>query len=69
MFRGISLFKCTECGRRFFAPDIELKCSSLSTPQRCPKCGGMHTRPSRLFGGSDKAYKKIWENMEKNDSK
>lgn len=68
MFRGMILFTCTECGKRFLGPDIEWAATVYSTPLRCPKCGGMHTRPSRLLGGSNAAYKKIWEIMDKNDS-
>lgn len=64
MFRGMTLFKCTECGKHFMAADIELGATTLSAPQRCPRCGSMRTRPSRLFGGSDSAYKEIWNRME-----
>ena len=48
MIKGFTLFKCTECGKRFFAPDIELGATCLSTPMKCPKCGSNRTRPSRL---------------------
>lgn len=65
MLRGLTLFKCTECGNRFMAPDFEYGATTLSAPQMCPKCGSMHTRPSRLVGGSDDAYKNIWEKLEK----
>ena len=58
MLRGITLFKCTECGKHFIAPDIEFGATALSAPQKCPKCGGMHTRP---LGSSDATYKHIWE--------
>ena len=66
MIRGITLMKCTECGKRFWGPDIELGASALSQPLRCPKCGSIRTRPSRLFGAftSNKVYKKIWDRME-----
>lgn len=43
MLRGITLFKCTECGKHFIAPDIELGATALSAPQKCPKCGDAHT--------------------------
>ena len=46
------------------ALDIEWNATALSTPQKCPKCGSMRTRPSRLFGGSDYAYKDIWDKIE-----
>ena len=64
MFRRMTLFKCTECGKHFMAADIELGATTLSAPQRCPMCGSMRTCPSRLFGGSDSAYKEIWDKME-----
>ena len=65
MINGTTLFKCTECGNRFMALDIEYGATALSTPQKCPKCGNMHTRPSRLVGGSDSQYKEIWKEMKK----
>ena len=65
MLRGMTLFKCTECGNRFIAPDIELGATALSAPQKCPKCGSMRTRPSRLVGGSDFMYKGIWPDKKK----
>ena len=60
--------KCTECGKRFWGPDIELGASVLSQPLRCPKCGSIRTRPSGLFSlfTSDKTYKIIWDKMETN---
>jgi len=69
MIKGFALFKCTECGKRFFAPDIELGATCLSTPMKCPKCGSNRTRPSRLVGGSDNTYKKIWEEKETNQNR
>lgn len=65
MLKGMTLFKCTECGNRFIAPDIELGATALSAPQKCPKCGSMRTRPSRLVGGSDFMYKGIWPDKKK----
>lgn len=65
MIHGLTLFKCTECGNRFIAPDIELGATALSAPQKCPKCGSMRTRPSRLVGGSDFMYKGIWPDKKK----
>lgn len=64
MVRGKILFKCTKCGNRFMALDIEYCATSLSTPQMCPECGSMRTRPSRIVGGSDSAYKDIWDKIE-----
>ena len=65
MVRGKTLFKCTKCGKRFMALDIEYGATSLSAPQKCPECGSMRTRPSRIVGGSDSAYKDIWDKIEK----
>jgi len=61
MFRGITLLKCTECGKRFLAPDIELCASTMSQPCKCPKCGSTKTRQSRLVSPfvSDKTYKNV----------
>ena len=64
MIHGLALFKCTECGKHFMALDIEWNATALSIPQKCPKCGSMRTRPSRLVGGSDSAYKDIWNKIE-----
>ena len=66
MIRGFKLMKCTECGKRFWGPDIELGASALSQPIRCPKCGSIRTRPSRLLSPftSDTKYKIIWNQME-----
>ena len=46
------------------ALNVELGGTALSTPQKCPKCGSMRTRPSRLVGGSDSAYRDIWDRIE-----
>ena len=66
MIRGITLMKCTKCGKRFWGLDIELGASALSQPLRCPKCGSVRTRPSTLFGAftSNSVYKRIWDQME-----
>ena len=63
MYRGKTLFKCTECGHLFVAPDIELGATSLSVPQRCPKCESIRTRPASPLGGlgQNKKYEGIWE--------
>ena len=47
------------------APDIEYGATALTAPQKCPECGSMRTRPSRVVGGSDSAYKDIWDKIEK----
>lgn len=66
MVRGITLMKCTECGKRFKAPDIEWHATIYSAPCKCPKCGSIRTRPSHLVDPfvSTKSYEKIWEQME-----
>ena len=65
MIRGTILFKCTECGNRFKAPDIEYDATIYSLPQPCPKCGSKRTRPSGLKGMMQTVvYKKIWDSME-----
>lgn len=64
MVRGMNLFICTECGHRFKAMDIEYLCTSLSIPQRCPKCQGIQTRPVSIFGKwQNKKYEPIWKQM------
>ena len=61
MLRGMTLFKCTQCGEKFKAPDIEY-CAT----QPCPKCGSIRTRPISLVGKLTKEeYRRIWERMEK----
>jgi DNA-directed RNA polymerase subunit RPC12/RpoP len=66
MIRGITLMKCTQCRKRFWGVDIELYASTLSQPLRCPKCGSVRTRPSRLFCpfSSDIVYKKVWNQFD-----
>lgn len=66
MIRGIISFKCTHCGKLFFAPDIEYAASTLSVPQKCPKCGSIRTRPASLFGKlQNKVYQQIWKQIER----
>lgn len=49
MLRGITTFKCPECGETFEGPDMEWKATSLSAPQPCPQCSSMKTRPIGLI--------------------
>lgn len=64
MQRGFKLFKCTNCGHRFMATDIEYMCTIYSCPQRCPKCGSIRTRPVSIFPyAANKTYKAIWESL------
>ena len=69
MYRGLTLFKCTQCGKRFIGLDIEYAASVFTAPCKCPQCGSIRTRPSRLINmlswTSDFTYRKIWEDMEK----
>lgn len=72
MFRGITIFKCTKCGKRFIAPDIEYMATAYSVPQPCPRCGSIRTRPAGLFPFTlinNLNYKCIWERMEKDMKK
>lgn len=67
MLRGITLFRCTQCGKLFLAPDIEFGATVLTVPQPCKRCGSIRTLP--LWGVLSKSiYKKIWEDMEKKDN-
>ena len=68
MFRGSTLFKCTQCGKRFMGPDFELAATVWSAPCKCPQCGSIRTRPSRLVNPfvPTSLYNKVWEEMEKN---
>ncbi len=67
MIRGITLFRCTKCGKIFYAPDIELNATIYSVPQPCKRCGSIRTYPLSLLSFLFKSsYKKIWEQMEKN---
>lgn len=66
MLRGMTLFKCTQCGEKFKAPDVEYMASALSMPQACPRCGSLRTRPAGLLGLlADGTYRKVWAEMEK----
>ncbi|MCQ2305632.1 MAG: hypothetical protein MJZ97_11655 [Bacteroidales bacterium] len=66
MYRGTTLFKCTECKHHFKADDIEYNCMVYSVPQPCPECGSIRTLPvsQHLL---ILVYRKIWNEMEKNE--
>lgn len=65
MYRGTTLFVCTECGHKFKAADIEYLCTALSVPQKCPQCQSIRTRPVSILGKmQNKKYEPIWEQME-----
>lgn len=66
MLRGTTLFVCDNCSNKFKALDIEWRCTALSQPMKCPKCGSYHTMPSRIFGFMSKSvYRSIWKQMDK----
>lgn len=69
MVRGITQFKCTECGHIFTGLDCEWCCTCFTAPVKCPKCGSWHTAPS-FFGFTNpiysRIYKSIWESIDKN---
>ena len=70
MFKGMTLFKCTQCGKHFKAPDIEYCATTFSMPQPCPKCGSIRTRPASLFRKvTEEVYRGIWERMEGRNKK
>ena len=65
MIRGKKLFKCTECGERFRADDIEWCATVLSVPQPCPKCKSIRTMPWGFMSFLSKStYEDIWKQME-----
>lgn len=65
MYRGTTLFICTECGHKFKAVDIEYLATSFSVPQKCPYCESIRTRPVSMFGKlMNKSYEAIWKQME-----
>lgn len=51
MVRGISYFKCEECGKHFKGPDIEVTATIKSMPLQCPSCGSKHTHPTIPYLG------------------
>ena len=65
MMRGTTTFVCTECKRKFKAPDIEYLCTALSVPQECPHCQSLRTRPVSILGKmQNKMYEPVWKQME-----
>ena len=49
MLRGITLFRCPNCGHVFKAFDIEDNATARSTPMPCPRCGAK-SYPRGLYG-------------------
>ncbi len=64
MYRGLTTFKCTNCGHIFKSHHIEYKSTWLSVPQRCPQCGSIRTLP---INDVESTYKPLWEEMEKTE--
>lgn len=63
MVRGMTLFRCSKCGKFFMAPDIEYGATVFSVPQPCKRCGSIRTLP--VLGLLDyHVYKKMWKEME-----
>lgn len=62
MYRGLTIFVCTNCGHLFKSHNLEYKATWLSVPQRCPQCGSIRTMP---INDMESTYKPLWEEMEK----
>ena len=67
MVRGMKLFYCSECGKRFMGLDVEYGATVFSEPLECPQCGSWHTRPWSLLPAkiADQKYMRIWEAIDK----
>lgn len=64
MLRGITIFFCDNCRKRFKGLDMEYRYTILTSPQRCPYCGSYHTLPRNSVGFQDSLYATIWKNMD-----
>ena len=74
MYRGLTLFHCTQCGNDFKSHDIEYCATALSVPQRCPKCGSIRTMPGFWIvvvgmKSNTEIYTSIWEEIEQAEKK
>ena len=49
MLRGITTFKCPECGETFEGPDFEWNATVWTAPLTCPKCGCEKCLPKRYW--------------------
>lgn len=68
MFRGMTIFKCDNCGHKFVAMDVEYMATIYSMPQPCPKCKSRHTMPMGLFSILNKRiYKVIWKKLDEGE--
>ena len=75
MIRGYMTFRCDDCNNTFRALDIEYGATAMSVPMPCPNCNSRHTYIPSLsifgfypFGNDRDIYKKIWEEMDKEES-
>ncbi len=39
MLRGLTKFRCPDCGHTFEAPDLEDNATVRTMPMSCPRCG------------------------------
>ena len=70
MLRGVTRFKCDVYGHTFRSMDFEWQATVYTMPVPCPNCGSRHTIPKSLLSFMEKgAYRKIWEEMEKEQIK
>lgn len=42
---GFVMFKCSQCGTRFFGPDKEENGAIFREPCECPQCGHVEKKP------------------------
>ncbi len=67
MIRGFTRFKCNECSKKFWGPDVEWRGTAFTAPLQCPQCKNFHTYPVGILGlgtGKAKLYKGIWESID-----
>lgn len=71
MIRGMKLFYCSKCGKRFMGMDVEWCASILSAPLQCPQCDSWHTRPWSLLPAriADMEYKGVWRMIDEDKAK
>ena len=69
-------FRCDDCNNTFRALDIEYGATAMSVPMPCPICNSRHTYPHSWhilgfypLGNKREVYKRIWERMDKEESK
>lgn len=76
MIRGYINFRCNDCNNTFRAINIEYGATVMSVPMPCPNCNSRHTYPLCWYilgfyplGNKREVYKRIWERMDKEESK